>query len=111
MCHLARRRHHQLGGVPALEVRVHEHRLHVDLGHVLGRGALHPPPVRREVGHELLQQNTACSWLLSLLDIYRELVEGEHPVPGNVVLVQQNLHLNTDFHDETFSILELLGRI
>ena len=68
VCHLARRRHHQLGRVPALEVRVHEHRLHVDLGHVLGRGPLHPPPVRREVRHDLLQQNTACSLLLCLGD-------------------------------------------
>ena len=59
LCHLARRRHHQLGRVPALEVRVHEHRLHVDLGHVLGRGPLHPPPVRREVGHDLLQHRVA----------------------------------------------------
>ena len=57
-------------------------------------------------------QPVACYSVSVTAWLYRELVEGEHPVPGNVVLVKQNLHLNTDSHEETSrQTLNILSRL
>ena len=57
-------------------------------------------------------QPVACYSVSEIVWLYRELVEGEHPVPGNVVLVQQDLHLNTDSHEETSrQTLNILSRL